>query len=76
TVTLSKKTEGIAWGALYWQYFEDLDKITSAKTPLQLSKKLFLKKNTDKGEELNEITETTHLKLGDLVRVRIELKVD
>jgi len=76
TVTLSKKTEGVAWGALYWQYFEDLDKITSAKTPLQLSKKLFLKKNTDKGEELTEIDETTDLKLGDLVRVRIELKVD
>ncbi|MDY7394461.1 carboxypeptidase-like regulatory domain-containing protein [Aureibaculum sp. 2210JD6-5] len=76
TVTLSKKTEGVAWGALYWQYFEDLDKITSAKTPLQLSKKLFLKKNTDKGEELTAITENTDLKLGDLVRVRIELKVD
>ncbi|WP_250629682.1 alpha-2-macroglobulin family protein [Aureibaculum algae] len=76
TVTLSKKSEGVAWGALYWQYFEDLDKITSAKTPLQLSKKLFLKKNTDHGEELTVITEGTDLKLGDLVRVRIELKVD
>ncbi|MET2983896.1 alpha-2-macroglobulin family protein [Aureibaculum conchae] len=76
TVTLSKKTEGVAWGALYWQYFEDMDKITSAKTPLQLSKKLFLKKNTDKGEELTAINENTDLQLGDLVSVRIELKVD
>jgi len=76
TVTLSKKSEGIAWGAMYWQYFEDMDKITSAETPLKLSKKLFLKKNTDKGEELSEITKKTNLKLGDLVRVRIELKVD
>jgi len=76
TVTLSKKSEGISWGALYWQYFEDLDKITSAETPLKLSKKLFLKKNTDKGEELTEITNKTKLQLGDLVRVRIELKVD
>ena len=25
TVTISKKNEGIAWGGLYWQYFEDLD---------------------------------------------------
>jgi uncharacterized protein YfaS (alpha-2-macroglobulin family) len=76
TVTLTKDTDGIAWGALYWQYFEDLDKITSAETPLKLSKKLFLKKNTDKGEEITEITDKTSLKLGDLVRVRIELKVD
>ena len=76
SVTLSKKSDGIAWGALYWQYFENLDKITSAETPLKLSKKLFLKKNTDKGEEISEITKSTHLKLGDLVRVRIELSVD
>ncbi len=76
TVKLSKKSDGIAWGALYWQYFEDLDKITSAETPLKLSKKLFLKKNTDKGEEISVINDKTQLKLGDLVRVRIELRVD
>ena len=76
TVSISKKGEGIAWGAMYWQYFEDLDKITHAETPLQLSKKLFLKTNEDRGEELTEIKEGTKLSLGDLVRVRIELKVD
>ena len=75
-VTLSKKGNGIAWGALYWQYFEDLDKITSAKTPLKLNKKLFLKQNTDRGEQISEITKNTQLKVGDLVRVRIELRSD
>tara|TARA_R110002050_G_scaffold300769_1_gene472395 strand:+ start:21263 stop:27400 length:6138 start_codon:yes stop_codon:yes gene_type:complete len=75
-VKLTKKGKGMAWGSLYWQYFEDLDKITSAETPLKLSKKLFLKKNTDTGEEITEITENTHLKVGDLVRVRIELRSD
>ncbi|GAB1856353.1 alpha-2-macroglobulin family protein [Flavobacteriaceae bacterium MHTCC 0001] len=75
-VQLTKKGKGIAWGGLYWQYFEDLDKITSAETPLTLKKKLFLKKNADKGEEITEITKGTDLKVGDLVRVRIELKSD
>lgn len=75
-VQLTKKGDGIAWGALYWQYFEDLEKITSAETPLQLSKKLFLKSNTEAGERLSEITEKTNLQLGDLIRVRIELKAD
>ncbi len=75
-VTISKKGDGIAWGALYWQYFEDLDKITSAETPLKLSKKLFLKTNTDKGKEISEITKNTKLNVGDLVRVRIELRSD
>ncbi|HEA21585.1 MAG TPA: alpha-2-macroglobulin [Pricia antarctica] len=76
TVQLSKKGKGIAWGALYWQYFEQLDKITSADTPLRLKKKLFLKKNTDAGEELSEIIEDTDVKVGNLVRVRIELRAD
>lgn len=75
-VEISKKGQSIAWGALYWQYFEDLDKITSAETPLSLNKKLFLKTNTDTGEEITEISSETKLKVGDLVRVRIELKSD
>ncbi|MEP3837994.1 MAG: MG2 domain-containing protein [Algibacter sp.] len=75
-VKISKKGKGIAWGSLYWQYFEDLDKITTAKTPLKLSKKLFLKSNTDTGEVISEINSETELKVGDLVRVRIELRSD
>jgi uncharacterized protein YfaS (alpha-2-macroglobulin family) len=75
-VKITKKGDGIAWGALYWQYFEDLDKISSAETPLKLKKKLFIKNNTDLGEEISEITDSTQLKVGDLVRVRIELRSD
>jgi len=37
-VKVTKSGEGVAWGALYWQYFEDLDKITPAQTPLKLEK--------------------------------------
>jgi uncharacterized protein YfaS (alpha-2-macroglobulin family) len=76
TIKLTKKGDGIAWGSLYWQYFEDLDKITSAETPLKLNKKLFKKTNTDTGEQITEITSETELKVGDLVRVRIELRSD
>lgn len=31
-------TQSTSWGSAYWQYFEDLDKITSAETPLKLVK--------------------------------------
>ena len=64
------------WGSIYWQYFEDLDKITSAATPLQLTKKLFVEKNTDKGPVLETVADGAALKVGDKVKVRIELKVD
>lgn len=75
-VKLTKPGKGIAWGSLYWQYFEDLDNITTAETPLKLKKKLFLKKNTNTGEEISEINTNIPLKVGDLVRVRIELRSD
>jgi hypothetical protein len=75
-VTLTQKSEGIAWGAMYWQYFEDLDKITSAETPLKLSKQLFIKTNANHGKTLEEITKNTSLKVGDIVTVRIELRSD
>jgi uncharacterized protein YfaS (alpha-2-macroglobulin family) len=75
-VKLVKKDEGIAWAGLYWQYFEDLDKVTPANTPLKLSKKVFIVRNTSTGEVLEPVTPSSPVKIGDLVRVRIELKVD
>lgn len=65
-----------SWGSVYWQYFEDLDKITSAATPLQLSKQLFVERNTDKGPVLTPVREGETLKVGDKIKVRIELRVD
>ena len=75
-VTVSKKDEGVSWGAVYWQYFEQLDKITPSKTPLVLKKQLFLQKNTDAGPVIEPISEKTTLKVGDKIKVRIELRVD
>ncbi|WP_298997802.1 alpha-2-macroglobulin [uncultured Tenacibaculum sp.] len=75
-VSITKKGKGIAWGGLYWQYFEDLDKITSVKNPLNLNKKLFKKINTNTGKKLQEITKETQLEIGDLITVRIELRSD
>ncbi|WP_369047931.1 alpha-2-macroglobulin [Tenacibaculum sp. UWU-22] len=76
TISISKKGKGTAWGSLYWQYFENIDKITPAKTPLQLTKHLFKKVNSDTGKKLIQITNTTPLKVGDLITVRIELRSD
>lgn len=65
-----------SWGAVYWQYFEDLDKITTASTPLRLDKKLFIETNTDRGPVLTPLKDGNLLKVGDKVKVRIELRVD
>lgn len=65
-----------SWGAAYWQYFEDLDKITPSSTPLKLVKKLFIERNTDRGPVLEPLKDGDALKVGDKVKVRIELRVD
>lgn len=75
-IEIKKKDKGPAYGAIYWQYFEDLDKITSANTSLKLSKKYFIKEKTEKGTILKEITANTPIKVGDLITVRIELSTD
>ncbi|MFI5148468.1 MAG: alpha-2-macroglobulin [Bacteroidia bacterium] len=75
-VTLVKKDEGVSWGAVYWQYFEQLDKITPHETPLKLTKKLFLERNTASGPVIEPVTSSLTLKPGDKIKVRIELKVD
>jgi len=75
-VTLVKKNKGIAWGGLYWQYFEDLDKIDLATSPLKINKKVFKKTNTANGPLLSEVDNTSVLKVGDLLTIRIELSTD
>ena len=67
---------GVSWGSVYWQYFENLDKITSAETPLKLVKKLFIEKNSDKGPVLQAIKDGDAIKVGDKIKVRIELRSD
>ncbi|RYD68847.1 MAG: hypothetical protein EOP55_24950 [Sphingobacteriales bacterium] len=60
----------------YWQYFEQLDKITSAATGVKINKQLFLQKQTDKGNLLTPISASNVLAPGDLVKVRIEIFCD
>ncbi|MDX9704763.1 MAG: alpha-2-macroglobulin family protein [Weeksellaceae bacterium] len=75
-VEVQKTSPGVAWGAMYWQYFEDLDKITPAETGVKFKKELFLKKNSEKGLILTPITENTPIQIGDLVTVRLEIQID
>lgn len=77
TIKVTNNNKSIAWGAAYYQYFEQLDQIKSfADTPLKLNKKLYKVMSTSKGDELSEIDSDTALKPGDMLKIRIELRVD
>ena len=75
-VTVTKNDKGVAWGAMYWQYFEQLDKITFAETPLSIRKELFLEENTKSGSKLTPLSDGASIGVGDKVKVRIEIRVD
>jgi hypothetical protein len=67
----------VGWSAAYWQYFENLDKITSfEETPLKLRKLLFKVQTSATGETLVPLQENQALQVGDKIKVRIELRVD
>jgi hypothetical protein len=75
-VKVVKKDEGIAWGAVYWQYFENLDKITPAMSPLSLERELYIERNTPSGPVLEPVFDNNILKTGDKVVSRIIIRVD
>jgi hypothetical protein len=76
TVTVVNRNKVVAWGALYWQYFERLDKITPHATPLSIVKKLFVERPSKTGPVLHPIDKGVGLGVGDRIIVRIELRVD
>lgn len=75
-IEIQKTTNGPAWGAMYWQYYEDLDKITAQDGALKLSTKLFVEKSTNTGKTLVEVTDKNPLKVGDKVVVRLTVRTD
>jgi hypothetical protein len=75
-VTLTKTDAGPAWGALYWQYFEDIDKVTPAASPLSVERQLYRETRTATGPALEKITTATPLRVGDALVVRLVLRTD
>ena len=62
------------WGAVYWQYFEDLDKLKKNESPLKLTKQIFVEKKSDKGILLFPIKEVANLQVGDKIKVRLQIQ--
>jgi len=72
--TIKNNNNTPAYGGIYHQYFEDLDKIERSKgEEIIINKTLFLKENTSAGPQLKSLPEV--LKVGELVTVRVTIKV-
>jgi uncharacterized protein YfaS (alpha-2-macroglobulin family) len=76
-VRVQKPDAGVAWGGLYWQYFEQLDKITQAdNAPTTLTRQLFREQPGAAGPTLQPLAPGTPLRVGEVLVVRLVLKTD
>jgi len=65
----------IGWGAMYWQFYQDLDKVEGQSGALKVSKKLFVEKMASTGKTLLPV-EQTKLSKGDKVITRLVITTD
>lgn len=76
-ITVNNPNNHIAWGAAYWQYWEDIDKVKStvSNNPLQISRDLLITRQGDRGET-TQIAPGRALKVGDKLVVRLVIETD
>ena len=72
-VEIKNNGKSISWGALHWQYLEQLDKITPSKTDIHIDRKYFIVKQTDGGPVLTAVDAQHQPKTGDLLKVVVYL---
>ena len=75
-IEITNPNKGISWGGAYWQYFENLDRITKSSSPLKIEKQLFIEQLTDNGPVLQPLQENQNLKPGDKVVSRLTISTD
>ncbi len=75
-VQIKNSGKVVTWGAMHWQYLENLDKITSSNTNIHLQRKYFIQMQTDAGPLLTAVDATHQPKTGDLLKVVVYLTAD
>lgn len=76
SVQIMNPTEGVAWGALHWQYLEQLDRITPSTNNIKLDRQLFVKRNNGNSEVLIPWDKAGEVKVGEVVVSRLTVVCD
>ena len=73
TIKIDKSDKQSSWGAIYWQYFEELDKVkASNQATMSVKKSIYKLVKDTKGVHLKPMEEA-ELKVGDLLTIRLEV---
>ncbi len=75
-ITIKNPNRHPAWGAVYYQYFEDIDKVGQWNTNLKIRRELYVEVKDENGTHLQPVTETTPIHTGDVVVVRLVIETD
>lgn len=77
SVTVEKRDEGIAWGAVYAQYLSPLSDVKQQGGELNIEKKLFVERISANGQKrLQPLTAAAPLSVGDKVVSRLTIRLD
>ena len=71
-VIIRQTNESIGWGAVYWQYVEDIDKIASSSMGVKLEKIYLLMRNN----QTTPLRNGDHVSIGDRIRIQILVSSD
>lgn len=74
-IKLKNPTNHPAWGAIYWQYFENLDKIAEQENSLNIEKEIFVLKIKD-DKKISIPIKEAKLEIGDRLIIRIKIATD
>lgn len=75
-VSITSTVDRPSWGALHWQYLENMDKVTPHESPFSIRKQVMLTERTEAGTQLVALDKARALKVGDQLTIRIELRTD
>ncbi len=73
STTIRRDAKGISWGALYYQYTEQMDKIPASETGITLTRTLY---KVEADGSLSELKKGGGVAVGDRLRVRLNVQCD
>lgn len=75
-LSIRKEGNTPAWGAVFEQYFQEIDKVKGQKGVLSVEKKLFVETNNGTNRQIRPVTPEQPLRIGDKVIVRLTIRTD
>ena len=77
SITVEKRDAGVAWGAVYAQYLSPISDVKQQGGELAVEKKLYVERTLPGGKaELQPVTASTRLNVGDKVVSRLTIRLD